>query len=138
MTQPDKAAKGTKAKIEKVLLIDDDPNIRKLAQMSLTRVGCWSVITAGCCAEGVQRAVAESPDLILLDVMMPEIDGPTTLSRIRQHEQLASVPVIFLTAKAQEHELESYIQLGAAGVIVKPFDPLKLPQQINSLLAEAD
>lgn len=129
------ASSPTNLRIEKVLLIDDDPNIRKLAQMSLTRVGRWTVTVAGNADEGVSRAVSETPDLILLDVMMPEVDGPTTLGRIRQHEQLVCVPVIFLTAKAQKSELAGYMELGAAGVIIKPFDPLKLPSQIKSILA---
>jgi CheY-like chemotaxis protein len=77
----------------------------------------------------------EKPDLILLDVMMPELDGPSTLRALRDSPRGRDVPVIFMTAKAQPREVESYLALGARGVVVKPFDPMNLPDQVRAILA---
>lgn len=120
--------------VNKVLLIDDDPNIRMVAQIGLEDVGGWQVFLGANGLEGLTLAEMHLPDLILLDVMMPTMDGPTTLSKLRLNPILANVPVIFLTAKAQKDEIAHYISLGAKGVITKPFDPLTLPKEINALL----
>lgn len=120
--------------IEKVLLIDDDPSIRKIAGISLSRVGKWQVVVAASGVEALEMVSREKPDIILLDVMMPGMDGPTTLKLLRQQASISSTPVIFMTAKVQKHEIESYCLLGAAGVISKPFDPLTLASQIRGIM----
>jgi two-component system, OmpR family, response regulator len=120
--------------IERVLLVDDDPRIRKIAQISLEGVGGWKVSLVASGFEAIEVARREHPDVILLDVMMPEMDGPTTLARIREVAEIASIPVIFFTAKVQKQELDSYLALGAAGIISKPFDPMKLPGEIAEIV----
>jgi two-component system, OmpR family, response regulator len=119
----------------KVLIIEDEEDIRRIAAVSLSKVGGMSVAEAGSGPEGLQKARSEMPDVILLDVMMPLIDGPATLQALKSDPATASIPIIFLTAKAMEDELGRLKELGAAGVLVKPFDPLLLPNQVNALLS---
>ncbi|NNE35049.1 MAG: response regulator, partial [Rhodothermales bacterium] len=89
------------------------------------------VVTVSSGSEAIERAAAESPDLILIDVMMPEMDGPATLARLREQEPTAETPVIFLTASS---EIDRFRDLGVAGVIAKPFDPLTLPDEVRKIL----
>jgi CheY-like chemotaxis protein len=84
--------------------------------------------------EAVTKAASERPDIILLDVQMPGLDGPTTFSRLRAQEATATMPIIFMTAKIQKQEVARYLELGALGVISKPFDPMTLPSEIKKLL----
>jgi CheY-like chemotaxis protein len=123
------------AGIEKVLMVDDDPHVRRVAELSLARVGGWKVILAASGPEAIVAAERERPDLILLDVMMPGMDGLATLSALQARVALASIPVVFMTAKVQEREIERYLGLGAAGLIRKPFDPMTLPDHIRRILA---
>ena len=116
----------------KILLIDDEPDIRRIAEVALSFVGGWKVVTAASGAEGLMRARAEAPDAILLDVMMPDMHGPDTFARLRDDPQTAQIPVIFMTAKP--NEAEKYVALGARGVIRKPFDPMTLPAEISRIL----
>jgi len=102
--------------------------------MSLEDFTEWAVTAVNSGAEAVSRADQENPDLILLDVMMPVMDGPMTLARLRGQASTANIPVIFMTAKAQPEEVQSFLELGAAGVVTKPFDPVTLAQEIESLL----
>ncbi len=120
--------------LRKVLLVDDEDDIRTVGNLSLSRVGGWQTLLASSGAEAVAQATAERPDLILLDVMMPGMDGPTTLSQLRAQEATASTPIIFMTAKIQKQEMTRYLELGALGVIRKPFDPMTLPTEIKKLL----
>ena len=120
--------------VNKVLLVDDDADIRRIGQLSLQAVGKWNVVLAASGAEALLAAEREAPDLILLDVMMPEMDGPTTLQRLRETKATAMIPVLFLTAKVQRNEVERFLQLGAQGVIRKPFDPMLLPKEILQLV----
>jgi two-component system OmpR family response regulator len=120
--------------IQKVLLIDDDPNIRKLAKMSLERVGRWQVSVASSGQEALEIVETERPDLIVLDMMMPGLDGAMTLEKLKSRPSCASVPVILMTAKVQPPQMDEYREMGAAGLIIKPFDPLKLPEEILKLL----
>lgn len=122
-------------KIETVMLVDDDALIRKIGQMTLTRVGKWTVVLAESGARAIELMPEAKPDVILLDVMMPDMDGPTTLRMLK--EAGTEAPVIFITAKIQKHELAAYYELGAAGVIAKPFDPLTLPAEIQDILNAA-
>jgi CheY-like chemotaxis protein len=114
--------------------IDDEADIRLIGSLSLTEVGGWRVLEAPSGAEGVVLAASEPPDVVLLDVMMPGLDGPRTLELLRADPRTRSVPVIFMTARAQKHETEAFLALGAAGVIHKPFDPMTLPDEIRRLV----
>ena len=127
----------TSINIKQVLLVDDDQNIRTLAQMGLEGLTDWKVELAASGAEAISKATALKPDLIILDVMMPGMDGPTTLSELRKVEALSTIPVIFMTAKAQTHEVELYQTMGARGIITKPFDPMTLPDDIQGILSKS-
>ena len=119
----------------KVLIIDDDEDIRMIARLSLSRVGGMEVVEAACGADGVRKAQSEKPDVILLDVMMPAMDGSATLAALRSQRETAATPVIFLTAKAFGSEVERLKALGATGVLIKPFDPRTLPTEVRALVA---
>ena len=121
----------------KVLVIDDEPDIRRIARLGLTKVGKMDVVEASNGTEGLARAKAERPDAILLDVMMPGLDGPSTLARLREDPDTAAVPVVFLTAKAIAAEVDRLRALGAAGVLTKPFDPMTLARELRAALGMA-
>jgi CheY-like chemotaxis protein len=118
----------------KVLIIDDDDDIRSVARLSLTRLGGMEVIEAASGAEGVRKGRDEKPDVILLDVMMPAMDGSATLAALRSQPATSATPVIFLTAKAMRVEIERLRGLGVAGVLTKPFDPRTLPDDVRALV----
>lgn len=118
----------------RVLVVDDEPDIREIAQVSLELVGGWEVTVATNGAEALQRAAEIRPEVILLDVMMPDMDGPTTFRRLQENADTAGIPVIFLTAKVQAADRRHFSDLGVAGVISKPFDPLQLAQEVQGLL----
>ncbi len=120
----------------KVLLVDDDRDLRRICELSLRKVGNWTVYAAGSGAEALKIVGEIMPDLILLDVMMPQMDGPMTLKALRSSPKTANIPVIFLTAKLQDYETAPYVRMGAVGVIIKPFDPMTLPARIDSMLRE--
>ncbi len=117
-----------------MLVIDDDPSIREVAALALAAFGGHEVTTAGDGAEGVELARRVLPDAILLDVMMPTVDGPTVLARIRGVDALRDVPVVFLTAKVGAPDMSRLDGLGAVAVIPKPFDPVTLAQQLAHVL----
>jgi len=118
----------------KVLLIDDEDDIRRIARLGLARVGGMQVVDAGSGLEGVRKAEQERPDVILLDVMMPGLDGPSTLAALRANPATARIPVLFLTAKAMSAEIERLKDLGVTGVLIKPFDPMTLAAQVRAAL----
>ena len=118
----------------KVLIIDDDADIRSIARLSLSRVGGMEVIEAASGGEGVRKAQDEKPDVILLDMMMPRMDGLETLVALRSQPATAMTPVIFLTARAMADEVERVTALGATGVLIKPFDPRTLSQDVRALV----
>jgi CheY-like chemotaxis protein len=120
--------------IQSVLMVDDEEDIRTIGQIALQEVGGWKAVLASSGPEGLEVAARERPDVILLDMMMPGMDGQTTLARFRGSPATASIPVIFMTAKAQRDEIQRYIAAGAAGVIVKPFDPMTLADEIRRIL----
>ena len=124
--------------IHRVLLVDDEPDIRRIGQLSLERVGGWQVVLASSSAEALAAGGRERPGVVLLDVMMPVADGPTTLARLREQADTAEIPVIFMTAKVQQHEVQRLLGLGAVGVIPKPFDPMTLPDEVRRVLASAE
>ncbi len=118
----------------KILIVDDDADIRFIAGLSLGRVGGMEVIEAASGSEGVRKAAEEQPDVILLDMMMPMMDGSETLAALRTQPATAAIPVIFLTAKTVHTEVQRMRALGAAGVLIKPFDPRTLSADVLALL----
>jgi two-component system OmpR family response regulator len=124
---------GISVATRNVLLVDDDGNIRMVAQMALEDVAGWNVIAVESGAEALKVLADVRPDLILLDMMMPGMDGKTTLAKLHA-EGFADIPVIFMTAKVQSDEIDEYKALGAVGVITKPFDPMKLADDIERTL----
>lgn len=115
-----------------ILLVDDEPDIRRIGQLTLERLGGHRVRLAASGPEALDALRTAVPEVVLLDVMLPGMDGPTTLQAIRKLP--CAVPVIFVTAKVQRHEVEQYLAAGALGVIKKPFDPLGLPGEVEALL----
>ena len=120
--------------IRKVLLVEDEQDIRKVAQISLQFRGGWTVVVATDGIEALAVAATERPDVILLDCMMPRMDGYETCSQLKLHPELRDIPVIFLTAKSQESEIRKGLQLGAVGYLVKPFNPMSLADEILEIL----
>ncbi|MGH2879774.1 MAG: response regulator [Solirubrobacteraceae bacterium] len=119
----------------RLLLVEDEDAIRTVAQISLERVGDWKVIAAASGTAAVEVFADDGPfDAVLLDVMMPGLDGPGTLARLRMAKPAEHIPVVFMTAKTGASETERLRALGAAGVIAKPFDPMTLPAQLDRLL----
>jgi CheY-like chemotaxis protein len=118
---------------KRILIIDDEADIREVAQLSLEISNDWEVLTAASGQEGLQIAATEKPNAILLDVMMPDMDGPTTWQHLQENPATQEIPVIFLTAKVQATEQRRYAQLGVTAVLTKPFDPVTLAD----LVAEA-
>jgi CheY-like chemotaxis protein len=118
----------------KVLIIDDEDDIREVAALSLESVAGWEVITASSGSQGLARAVEHQPDAILLDVMMPGMDGPTTFRELRKNPATAKIPVLLLTAKVQSSDQRRFADLGVEAVLFKPFDPLTLSDQIAGVL----
>jgi len=123
--------------VKRILLVDDEDDIREVATISMQAVGGWEVCTASGGEEAIAKALAQQPDAILLDVMMPDIDGPTTFRRLQDDPRTRDIPVILLTAKAQAADRRFFDDLGVAGVLNKPFDPMQLPDQVAELLAGA-
>jgi CheY-like chemotaxis protein len=118
----------------KILIIDDEDDIREVAALSLETVAGWEVIVAGSGAQGLARAAAEHPDAILLDVMMPGMDGPTTFRELKKNPATAMIPVLLLTAKVQSSDQRRFADLGVRAVLFKPFDPMTLSTQIAEVL----
>ena len=118
----------------KLLVIDDEEDIREVAALTLELKEGWDVAAAGSGADGIRLALGRHPDAILLDVMMPDMDGPTTLRMLRAAPATQSIPVIFLTAKVQAADRRRYLDMGVNGVIAKPFDPLTLGRTICECL----
>jgi CheY-like chemotaxis protein len=117
-----------------ILVVDDDELIREVAQMSLEVVGGWSVTTAGGGQEALDRARAERPDAIVMDVMMPGIDGPTAAVALRDDPATADIPIVLLTAKVHAIRDGALDGLPIAGVLGKPFDPMLLPGELSATL----
>jgi len=118
----------------RILIIDDEDDIREIAAMSLETAAGWEVMVANSGAQGLARAATYQPDAILLDVMMPGMDGPTTFRELRKNPATARIPVLFLTAKVQATDRRSFANLGVQAVLVKPFDPMTLSAQISAVL----
>jgi len=124
--------------LQRVLLVEDDPDIQAVAKLALEIVGGLTVRVCSSGEEALAVTASFAPDFILLDVMMPGMDGPSTLKAMRQIPALDSVPIAFMTAKAQSAEVAHYRSLGARGVIIKPFDPMTLATQVRSIAEATD
>jgi CheY-like chemotaxis protein len=120
----------------RVLHVDDEPDIREVVEISLNLDPDIAVQSCSSGGDAVAAAANWAPDIILLDVMMPGMDGPTTLARLRESSRTNEIPVIFMTARAQPRELEKFRALGAEGVISKPFDPLTLAASVRRHMQE--
>ncbi len=118
----------------RVLVVDDDDMLREVAKVALEMVGGWDVLTAASGAEAVRVAAAEHPDALLLDVMMPGMDGPSTVAALGQDTGTRDIPVIFLTAKVGGEGHPEWEHLPIIGVIPKPFDPMTLSAEVTRLL----
>ena len=120
-------------KLTRVLYVEDEPDIQAVARLALEALGGFTVEICSSGDEALQRAPAFQPQLILLDVMMPGMDGPTTLGKLRELPQFAATPIIFMTAKVQPGEVAGYKELGAVDVIPKPFDPMALSGKVQEI-----
>ena len=120
-------------KLTRVLYVEDEPDIQTVARLALEALGGFTVEICSSGDEALQQAPAFQPQLILLDVMMPGMDGPTTLGKLRELPQFAATPVVFMTAKVQLGEVTGYKELGAVDVIPKPFDPMTLSSKVQEI-----
>jgi two-component system OmpR family response regulator len=121
----------------RILHVDDEPDIRELVGLSLSLDPALTVRSCASGAEAVTAAAEWKPDLILCDVVMPLMDGPATLARLRECPQTAGFPLVFMTARVQERDLAYFKSIGASGVIVKPFDPMRLAESVRRELVSA-
>ena len=122
-------------KPERILYVEDQKDIQLVAQVALAKLGGFDLKVCSSGEEALTAVKTFIPDLFLLDVMMPGLDGPATLERLWAISELKAVPVIFMTAKVQPDEVEHFMSLGALGVISKPFDPITLAEQIRELMS---
>ena len=120
--------------VPRILCVDDDPDILLVLEFSLVELGGFAILACSSGAAALAEVEAFRPDLILLDVMMPRMSGPQVLAALRGREATAPIPVVFMTAKAMPEELDALLKHGAAGVIVKPFDAMRLPQDLRGYL----
>jgi CheY-like chemotaxis protein len=118
----------------RILCVDDEADVCEILEISLALDPAFSVRSCESGAEAIALAADWCPDMILCDVMMPQMDGPTTLARLRESPSTADIPVVFVTARTQPAELERFKSLGVADIITKPFDPMTLPGRVRSYL----
>lgn len=120
--------------MRRILIIDDEEDIREVAALSLETVAGWNVLTANSGSDGIRKAMSEQPDAILMDVMMPAMDGPATFREMQRTPGIEHIPVLLLTAKVQGVDQRRFAGLGVCGVLFKPFDPLTLADQMSTAL----
>ncbi len=119
--------------LQRILYVEDEPDIQTVAKLALEGIGGFTVETCNSGTEALERVDDFDPDLILLDVMMPGMDGPSTLQALRARPTTATTPIVFMTAKVQPQEIAQFKALGALDVVAKPFDPMTLAQTIRSI-----
>jgi CheY-like chemotaxis protein len=119
--------------LRRVLCVEDDDDIRRILRLSLEKVGQMTVELVADPAEAIESMIAFRPELVMLDWMMPGMDGPTLLRKMRERPETSALPVVFVTAKASQRELAELHELGAAGTISKPFAPRDLPDQLRAI-----
>lgn len=123
--------------LRRLTYVEDEPDIRSITEFALKEIGGYELDVCASGPEAIDRTPAFDPDLIILDVMMPGMDGIETFKRLRAIPKLADTPIIFMTAKAMKHETDRYRQLGAVDVIPKPFDPIALPDRVLEIWRQA-
>ena len=123
--------------LQRILHVEDDPSIQAVAKLALEAVGGFQVLSCSSGQAALDQLAAFAPDFILLDVMMPDMDGPQTLAHIAQLIDIEQVPVAFMTAKVQPAEIAHYRSLGARDVIIKPFDPMQLAAQVRKIWSQS-
>lgn len=119
--------------LERILYVEDEPIIQEIARMALELVGGYTINVCSSGQEALDAIESFAPQLVMLDVMMPGMNGPTTMQKVREIPSMNNVPVVFMTAKAEPDDVEYYKSLGAIGVIPKPFDPMELSAQVNAI-----
>jgi CheY-like chemotaxis protein len=122
--------------LTRITYVEDEPDIRTVAQIALADLGGFTVDVCESGAQALERAPSFHPDMIVLDVMMPVMDGIQTFHALKADARVAHAPVVFMTAKVQSQEIEHYKTIGVRGVIPKPFDPLTLSDQIRAMWAD--
>ena len=123
----------TDKQLNRILYVEDEPDIQTVALMALETVGGFTVKACSSGQEAIDAAEAFEPDLVILDVMMPGMDGPATMEALRKLPAVADVHIVFMTAKVQSHEVERYLGMGAVDVIAKPFDPMTLAGKVQAI-----
>ncbi|MDN4175492.1 response regulator [Nocardioides sp. SOB77] len=121
----------------RALVVDDDDSIREITQLALEVVAGWEVVTADSGARAIELAAEHQPDVVVLDMMMPDMDGLTTFRHLQEQASTAHVPVVLLTAKVQVGDRQLWDEMAVAGVISKPFDPMTLAAEISTMLGWA-
>ena len=119
--------------LSRILMVEDELDIQSIARIALETVGGLEVEICGSGREALQKAPVYKPELILMDVMMPGMDGPSTLKELRARPETRAIPIIFMTAKVQPHEVDNFKRIGALAVIPKPFDPMTLASTVRSI-----
>ena len=119
--------------LQRIMLVEDEPDIQLIARLALEAIGGFTLAVCDSASHALEVAPSWSPDLIMLDVMMPGIDGVTTFKKMQENPQLAKVPIIFMTAKARSSEVIIYKEMGALGVVAKPFDPMTLAEKVKAI-----
>lgn len=122
--------------LNRICYVEDDEDIQRIVRMSLERVGKMTVEVVGDPTMAIEAMIAFRPDLVMLDWMMPKMDGPTLFRQMKQRPETSALPVVFITAKASSRELDELLTLGAAGAISKPFNPKDLPDQLRAIWAK--
>lgn len=133
MDQSARVRNAVRGELRRILLVEDEPDIQSIARLALETLGGYRVEVCGSGPEALERVGSIRPDLILLDVMMPGMDGPAVVRELRSRPETAGYPVVFMTAKVQPQELNRYLEMGALGVIAKPFDPMVLSDELRRL-----
>lgn len=123
--------------LKRIFCVDDDKDILEVLQLSLQTVGGFETESCSKPELAVEQIVSAEPDLVLLDVMMPNMDGLTVLAKLRDVPSLENLPVIYMTARTQTHDIDTYLNLGAAGIITKPFDPMSVSTELEAIWRSA-
>lgn len=122
--------------LTKICYVEDDDDIRRIVRVSLERIGKMTVEVVGDPMLAIEAMKKSVPDLVMLDWMMPGMDGPTLFKKMKEHPETAALPVVFITAKASQSELDDLVRMGAVGTISKPFNPKDLPDQLRAIWAK--
>ena len=123
---------------QKIMYVEDEPDIQTIARIALEQIGGFTLLVCSSGQEALDQVSDFAPDIILLDVMMPEMDGIETFRQLRTLPACTGIPVVFMTARVQTHEIKEYLDLGAVDVIAKPFSPITLADQVKTIIQNVD